>query len=195
MTDVDTQWFRDKLAARHMSQRGLARAMGLDAAAVSLMLRGKRQMKLQEAAEVARLMGVPAEDILQHAGLKMGSGGTRLDICGVMNGTAEVAWGNDFGDVPAPVGVEANGAIQCRTQGSQLDYMDRWLMFFVGPREHGIHPQSLERMSIVKIRNGLTGIGQVRRGYQAGRWDVSGPAVMLRDVDLEYAVPVLLIQT
>lgn len=152
-------------------------------------------MKLREASEIARLMGVPAEEILQHAGMKRMSGGTRLPICGTMNGTGEVTWGNDLGDVPAPDGVEANGAIQCRTQGTQLDYMDRWLMFFVGPRTNGIHAQALERMSIVKIRNGLTGIGQVRRGYQTGRWDVSSPALILRDVDLEYAVPVLLIQT
>lgn len=195
MTDINTQWFRDKLAERKMSQRGLARAMGLDAAAVSLMLRGKREMKLREAAEVARLMGVPAEDILQHAGIKMGSSGTRLEICGVMDGTAEVKWGNDLGTVAAPVGIEANGAIQCRTQGTQLDYMDRWLLYFIGPRKDGVAPEALERLAVVKIQDGCTGIGQVRRGYQPGRWDVSGPAIMLRDVRLEYAVPILLIQT
>lgn len=195
MTEVNTQWFRDKLAERHMSQRGLARAMGLDAAAVSLMLRGRRELKLREAAEIARLMGVPAEEILQHAGLKIGSSGTRLPICGTIDGTAEVKWADDLGDVQAPAGVEAHGAIQCRTQGTPLDYMDRWLLFFTGPRKEGVHVESMERLSVVKIRDGLTGIGQVKRSYQRGKWDVSGPALIVRDVDLEYAIPVLLIQT
>lgn len=169
--------------------------MGLDAAAVSLMLRGKREMKLREAAEVARLMGVPAEEILQHAGLKVGSGGTRLPICGTIDGTAEVRWDNDLGDVQAPPGIDASGAIQCRTQGTPLDYMDRWLLFMAGPKKEGVQPEALERLSVVKIRNGLTGIAQVTRGYQRGRWDISGPALTARDVDLEYAVPILLIQT
>ena len=54
---MDTKWFRDRLADRGLSQRALARQMALDAAAVSLMLRGKREMKLTEAAEIARLLG------------------------------------------------------------------------------------------------------------------------------------------
>lgn len=61
---MDTNWFRDRLADRGLSQRALARIMGLDAAAVSLMLRGRRVMKLTEAAEIARLLGVPAEDVM-----------------------------------------------------------------------------------------------------------------------------------
>ena len=153
-------------------------------------------MKIQEAAEVARLMGVPAEEILTHAGIKLGSGGTRLGIGGTMDGTWEVKWGNPkaLGSVPAP-SVEANAAIQCRTAGTPLDYMDRWLLYFVGPRKDGVHTDALERLSIVKVRNGLTGIAMVKRGYQRGRWNLSGPAITANDVDLEYAIPVLFIQT
>lgn len=169
--------------------------MGLDAAAVSLMLRGRRELKLREAAEIAQLIGVPAEDVLKNAGLKIGSGGTRLPILGTMDGSAEVHWSTGTGEVDAPCGVEACGAFQCRTQGTQLDYMDRWLLFVSGPLNSGVHADALERLSLVKIRDGCTGIGQVRRGYQRGRWDVSGPALLIRDVDLEYAAPIVLIQT
>ncbi len=36
---IDTEWFRDRLASRKLSQRGLAKAMGVDPSAVSLMFR------------------------------------------------------------------------------------------------------------------------------------------------------------
>ena len=42
--------------------------MGLDPAAVSLMLRGKRKMSAAEAAEIARLLNVSVEEVLLHAG-------------------------------------------------------------------------------------------------------------------------------
>lgn len=53
---MDTKWFRDRLADKGLSQRGLARHMGLDSAAISLMLRGRRAMKITEAAEIASLL-------------------------------------------------------------------------------------------------------------------------------------------
>jgi len=47
----------------------------------------------------------------------------------------------------------------------------------------------------VKIRKGMTCIAQVRRGYKAGRWNLSGPIVATDDADLEWATPIGLIQT
>ena len=68
MAGVDTDWFQGRLAAKRMSQRGLARLMGLDPAAVSLMLRGKRKMTTTEAAEIARLLNVEVGEVMVRAG-------------------------------------------------------------------------------------------------------------------------------
>lgn len=69
---VDTRWFQNRLADRRISQRKLATVLNLDPSAVSLMLRGKRQMSAAEAAEVSRVLDVDVEEVLRHAGISMG---------------------------------------------------------------------------------------------------------------------------
>lgn len=68
LTKIDNQWFRGRLADRRLSQRQLARLMNLDPSAVSLMLRGKRKASSTEVAEIARLLGVSADDVVVHLG-------------------------------------------------------------------------------------------------------------------------------
>lgn len=132
---VDTDWFRDRLTQRKMSQRGLARALGLDAAAVSLMLRGRREMKLTEAAEVARLLGVPAEDVIAAAGVRISSSGALVPIVAWVDGQAEMHWEPTGENVPNPgAGLPATiSAVQCKTAGTPLAHMDGWLRAQPGP--------------------------------------------------------------
>ena len=66
---IDTRWFQNKLADRGLSQRALARRLGLDPAAVSLMLHGRRNMSAKEAAEVAGALGVGIDAVVTRAGL------------------------------------------------------------------------------------------------------------------------------
>lgn len=66
---VDTRWFQNTLADKRLSQRGLAKHLKLDPAAVSLMIRGKRKMSAAEAAEVARFLNVGVEEVLGRAGV------------------------------------------------------------------------------------------------------------------------------
>lgn len=51
---MNTRWFRDRLKGIKLSQRGLAKLLDGDAAAVSYMLRGKRKMSLQEANRIGK---------------------------------------------------------------------------------------------------------------------------------------------
>lgn len=193
---VNTEWFRAKLTERHLSQRGLAKLMGLDSSAVSLMLRGRREMKLNEAATLAALIGVPAEEVLANLGVNLRSEGASVPVVGTMDEHAEIHFGDSetLGTVPRPAGdlPAEMSAIQCRTAGSTLDYMDRWLLFF-GPLKAGVNPDSIERMSLMKRNGGVPSIGQVRRSYARGKWDVSNPLRTATNVDLEYATPILLI--
>lgn len=192
---MDTKWFRDRLADRQMSQRGLARALGLDAAAVSLMLRGKREMRLNEAAEIARLLGVPADDVLQAAGVRLSSAGQSVPVVGFVDGAGEAHWQAD-GSVPHPGGQlpAAVHAVQCKTAGTPLDHMDGWLMFGASAAPAGVPSDAVGRLSFCRLRNGVILLATPRRARTRGRWDLSGPASDARGVDLEWASPVLMIQ-
>lgn len=67
--EPNTRWFQNRIADVRLSQRRVAKHLGLDPAAVSLMIRGKRKMSAAEAAELARLLGVTVNDVMHHAGI------------------------------------------------------------------------------------------------------------------------------
>lgn len=67
---MKTEWFRTMLSQRKMSQRSLAKAMDLDPAAISLMLRGKRKLQLTEAKQIAAILSVQLNDVLLAAGIQ-----------------------------------------------------------------------------------------------------------------------------
>lgn len=191
---VDTQWFKDRLADKRMSQRGLAKTLGLDAAAISLTLRGRREMKLSEAAAIAMLIGTPVEEVLAHAGVRAASSGARISVSAVLDEHQEVVTipPAEAFEVSVPPGLPASCmAIQCRTAGTAMAYCDGWL-FFVRPPA-SVNPGAVGRFSYVRMKNGLATLAQVSRGYRPGRYNLAGPA-SAENVELDFAEPVLLIQ-
>lgn len=196
---VQTQWFRDRLAERRMSQRALARAMGLDSAAVSLMLRGRREMKISEAVEIAQLLGRPADEIMEAAGVAVSSQGRKVQVCGYIDGTGEVhaIHGRDLSTVPHPGGdvpPEAR-AYQCRTTGTGLDYMDGWILFTSAYVQPGVPAEAIGRLSLCQITGGICYLAKPTRGLNRGRWHLNGPAATAQNAALDWALPAILIQT
>jgi transcriptional regulator with XRE-family HTH domain len=114
--NIDTRWFQTRLADKHVSQRQLAKRLGLDPAAVSLMLHGRRKFTAKEAVEIARVLGVELEAVVTKAGLKRGVGGLLEGNAGGNNegggktgvgrgekGAAEDEGGSDVFEVPVPL--------------------------------------------------------------------------------------------
>lgn len=66
---VDTRWFQNSLKDLRVSQRELAGMLGVDASAVTLMLRGRRKMTAAEAALISRVLGVGVDEVMRRAGL------------------------------------------------------------------------------------------------------------------------------
>jgi transcriptional regulator with XRE-family HTH domain len=197
---VKTQWFKDRLAERRMSQRALARAMKLDSAAVSLMFRGRREMKISEAIEIARLLGRPADEVMEAAGVDLLNRGVSVQMCGLVDGSGEVhnIQNEDRRSVPLPPGDLPNSvhAVQCRTAGTPIDFMDGWLLYVDSVVRPGVPAEAVDRLSVCKLANGgIMYLAKPTRGYGRNRWHLNGPAASAQDVELEWANPFLLIQT
>lgn len=192
---MDTKWFRNKLSDAQLSQRKLALALGLDAAAISLMLRGRREMRLNEAADIARLLGVAASEVLEAAGVRVSTGGHAIPLTGYVDGTGEILRA-DKGTVQHPGGnlPEAAEAVECCTAGSPLAHMDGWILFTSARPAPTISPEAVGRLAYCQLRNGVLYLGVPKRSQTRGRWDISGPASDVRGVELDWASPVLLIQ-
>lgn len=72
---IDTAWFHKQLEARGESVRGLARFMGIDASAVSRMLKGERKMSADEQDHISNFLGTNLEEIAaRRRGDQMGFG-------------------------------------------------------------------------------------------------------------------------
>jgi transcriptional regulator with XRE-family HTH domain len=196
---IDTQYFRNLLSDRRMSQRGLAKRLGLDPAAVSLMFRGKRRMQMHEAADVARLLGVPLDEVLAHAGIR--SPLTPPDI--EDHSVPLVYWMDGHGELHAldpgqtvhmrAVLPEDSIACQCRTAMSQLEHMDRWLLVFRAPTTTGVQPDAVGKFAVMRLRGGVMTAGHLRPGYSPGTYSVHGANQMI-DAQVEWATPVVMIQ-
>lgn len=191
---IDVKWFRSQLAERGLSQRELARKLGLDQSAISLTFSGKRRMQFTEAASIARLFSLPVSDVLRHAGMPVDDPAQTVPLCSFYDGHGESTC-IEFKDaervkppVPMPQG---STAMQCRTAGSPLEYMDGWIVF-CGPPTETIQ---LDQFCRIKLRNGLRVMGTVRRGYKKGRYNISSPAGLMTDADIEWVQVIASIQT
>lgn len=191
---IDAKWFRQQLAERGLSQRQLSRKLGLDQSAISLTFSGKRRMQFKEAADIARLFGLPVSEVLNHSGLRLDEGKPTVPLSSVYDGHGEShCIGVEGAERVAPPQPMADGstAVHCRTAGSPLEHMDGWIIFCDPPTTS----IQLDQFCRVKIRNGVKVLGVVRRGYKKGRYNISGPAGVLHDADIEWVQPIKSIQT
>ena len=196
---IDTRWFQDLLTDRRLSQRRLAREIGLDPSAVSLMFRGKRRMQMTEAAQVARLLGVPLDDVIRHAGIHT----TTLTAHDLPDLSVPLVYWIDghaeMHSLDAGQRVEVKAALpddviaaQCRTAMTPLEHMDRWLLLFSAPERSGIHADAIGKYSVMRLPGGMMTIGYLRPGYERGKYAIHrGNSVT--EAAIEWAAPVLMI--
>ena len=71
--------------------------------------------------------------------------------------------------------------------------MHGWLLFGQASAPRGIQAEAVGRLSWCRLRNGVIYIAAPHRSYVRGRWDLVGPAATATGVELEWAVPVLMI--
>lgn len=190
---INTHWFKSLMADRNVSQRELARRIGIDHSALSLALRGKREMKMAEAAGIARLLGVPVAEVMENAGI---TADTRtVPLRGYVDGHSEMHTEESEERIPSPHAMPVGSfALQCRTAASPIDHMDGWILFVQRPVD-SIPAEAIGRFCLCRLVNGVQIVGTLRRGYKRGRFNIITAASQFNDVELEWASPVTYIET
>lgn len=188
---MNTEWFRQQMAARKLSQRGLAKLMELDPAAVSLMLRGQRRMTNAEAHQMSLILGVPITEVLRQAGIEVLDDVRRVKVTGYVDKDSSVTLfpkrthDKVIGPADCP---EGTYALQIRIPNSTKD---GW-MYFVSPSEDDPR-QHLGLLCCVAIATGEHMVGFVNRGYRSGTFNLvrgSGEATRT-DADITWASRIL----
>lgn len=167
---MNTEWFRQKLADRKLSQRQLAKLMDLDPAAISLMLRDQRKMTNEEAHFIASTIGVTVTEVLRQAGIEVLDDVRAVPISAAVDAKAAVtlfpAKTHDkvHGPADCPAGTFA---VQCR---APTTVQDGWLLF-ISPSQ--MEPtELLDRICLVTLKNGTQVIAVLRRGYRNGAFNL-----------------------
>lgn len=197
MPTINTQWFTDRLAERRLSQRQLGKLMGLDNAAVSLMLRGRRKMSLDEASQLAVLLQSTTAEVLEAAGVPVTGNSQRVKVIGHMSGDGSVGLeGEGTHDmVDAPPGLPGDAvAIQCRTARTDQELVDGWLYFL---SEKQMNPErAVGTFSMVAVKNNGLHMAHIKRGYRKGTYNIADNAGrIMQNVELAWASPVFWIKT
>lgn len=198
MQKIDRRWFTATLSDRRISQRQLAKLMGVDPASIHRLLTGKRPMRMDEAVNIASLLGVPVADVLGHAGVNVSGSVASVPLVGFVDGQGEahLDWNAQGERVPSPVELPPRAcAVQMRTASSPIDSWDGWILYTTLP--DGIAADALGRLCLVGLKgNGVDLLRFVRRGYRRGYYNLTSTAApSLSDAELDWATPILHIQT
>lgn len=192
---MNKNYFLDLMASRRLSMRGLAQRMGMGHSQLSLMFNGERNMKLEEAAQLSQILGVPLHQIVTNAGVSARPVlGRRVPVVGFVgkDGVVTMNPPDVYERTESPEELpEDTTAVQCRTAGTPLEWADGWVAFF--RKAGGVDPEAIGRMSFVKIKDGPYGLATIKRGYQPGTFNLTG--IMSRqNVALECASPVIILR-
>ena len=188
---MNTDWFRDVLAQKKLSQRKLAALLELDPAAVSLMLRGQRRMTPAEAHQMGIILGVKTTEVLRQAGIAVSDDVRHEKVTGFVDKESVVTLfprrthDKVVGPADCP---EGTYALQKRDPQSPKD---GW-MYFVTPTEDDPRAH-LGKMCCVALENGEHVISFVQRGYRTGTFNLvrcTGDALRT-DANVVWSSPIL----
>ena len=191
---MNTLWFRNQLKDKHLSQRGLAKLLDVDSAAVSLMLRGRRRMTMSEAHRISNILALPVTEIMREAGIEVTDDVRRVPVAAFCDAhsTVQSLAKNTHDTVIGPPDVPADAyAVQVRASGSP---QDGWLLYVSNAQ----HPPSerIDTLCVCALSDGGMVLAYVRRGYRRGAFNLImlTDGRMQQDCSVTWASPVLWIK-
>lgn len=193
---IDSDWFVSRLTDRRLSQRGLAKLMGVDPAAVSLMFRGKRKITVEEAAQLAVLLDVSVTEVLERLGMPV-HGEPKVPLIGHTNNQYEVILAGEGAHdmVDAPPGAPQNCvAIQGRTAGTDREQIDGYLFFVSADKGNPIN--CVGDMAWVAVKGNGQKLCWVKKGYRRGVYNLLGvKGEIVQNAELAWGSSVLWVKT
>lgn len=201
---VNAAWFKSVWSTQGFTQRKIAKTLGMKAPSLSLFLRGKRHLKLEEATILSETMGVPLQEVMAKAGVKailLGSKET-VPVEGSIDGNLEVHFGAPKGPRTATRPTAGTGelaALRFQTTGTPLAVVDGACVYYSPAPKASAKtvPPKLELMgkhAIVKCEGGKKWFLRVcNRGYDAGTWNLHhmNGTLMEESATIEAALPVV----
>jgi len=200
MSDQSYKWFSDRIRDKRLTQRAVAKAMDMDPSTLSLLLHGKRRMRVEQAAELARILGVAVNEVIRHGGADVretqGNAPAALPVVGSVDADNRVRldWNNKRGQQFRARGAYPSTAVavQWRTAQTKSSIWDGWFAVVTPPA-----PADAREMDDKLCIVGLAGEGgallrRVHRGYTDGKFtllDFHGEPIY--DADVEWFAPVL----
>lgn len=167
---IDREWFLERLVGAKISQRQLAKHLGLDPAAVTLILQDRRKITSNEALQIASLLGVSVAEILRRAGVDVRDDVRKVPIAGIVADEGKVTFlpEKTHDMVVCPADVPATGfAVQVR---AATNYKDGWLYFASGEK---LEPDGLIDKFVISVTDdGRTHLCILRRGYKANTFNL-----------------------
>ena len=192
---MNTEWFRYQMKARRLSQRGLAKLMELDPAAVSLMMRGLRTMSNDEAHQISTILNVNMTEVLRQAGVPVNDDIVRVKVIGYINKANVITLypSRTHDTVVGPADCP-HGTYAMRRQ-SPGDILDGWLYFVIAneddPRAH------LHQFCVVALETGEQLLATLKPGYRGGMFNLingTGADLLRSDVRVVWASRVIWIK-
>lgn len=200
----DGLWLKALLMRKGISQRELAKTLGMSPPSLNLVLSGKRTMNDKIAQLLANTAGMSLQAFLsrlQSPQKRKYAGestfpfeGTEMEITGWIDGKLFVHDGKPKGPATAmgPVFEGRPRVLRFQTQGSPFESFDGGLAYFYPTGK--IDPDAIGKaMSVVKMSLGGQLLRVVKKGYSAGRYNLflpNGEAKEM-DVELDSAAPVV----
>jgi transcriptional regulator with XRE-family HTH domain len=195
------KWFSDRIRDRKMSQRKLAELLDMDPSSLSLLLHGKRRMRVEQASEISRHLGVPVGEVMNKGGAENVPGpahtvgASSLPLVGWADGDGRVIldWNRTAPRVQLNGNFPARAVcIQWRSAQTKAEMFDGWIAVVLPPSEPDAEAM-IDRFCLVGIKGEEEPVvRKVRRGYAAGHYTLINhfgePA---HDVELAWYSPIL----
>lgn len=196
VTNIDKGWFQERLRQLKISQRQLAKRIGLDPAAVSYMLQGKRAMSMDEAKAIAEQLLVPVTEVMRQAGIEVLDDVRKVPVTGFIGAGCVVTLLpiGTHDHVMAPSDTPAGSfALQVRMVSSARD---GWLYYVAGEQLHAV--ESVDKLCLVALKDGGMKKAVIKRGYKKDLYNLlltcEEKQTVLENKEIVWASRVLWIQ-